>query len=415
MRGLRIPATRTASFVLAAASLAACDASPTHDRAASEPDSPGEIVVRPVSVDVMEMSVEEHPLPESLRGDPDLEVASLMGVGTLVGGRGGLFELSGDGFEPIATAPVLDLAEAGSAGIAVVSTEGLAVWNGTLESSPLTGALSGARIRAIAVRGSEVWLGTDQDLFLLDEDLLSSFSGVRGVSSIATFEGARDIVFGTDEGAFTVLQATVDGYITRSLTDEIAASRAVPEKNGRIIALGDGVLRARLPLSEERAVWRRIALTQDSTDEGATLIEMIALDPLAGSVWAFSSSKLWRLDGDRVAEVKVAPGMGTLLAASVTSDGSLWISDGTVLRRFGGRAVPITYEANVAAFSRDNCERCHREGGIARSLTTYEAWLENIDLAVLTLEERRMPLDGAPLVGGTVELLKEWRANGLVR
>ncbi|MEL7372748.1 MAG: hypothetical protein AAFN74_27735, partial [Myxococcota bacterium] len=63
--------------------------------------------------------------------------------------------------------------------------------------------------------------------------------------------------------------------------------------------------------------------------------------------------------------------------------------------------------------SADNCERCHLDLGTAFPLDTYALWVSEVDNIIDVLEAGRMPLDGQPLTGGSVELIEQWKQDGL--
>jgi hypothetical protein len=107
--------------------------------------------------------------------------------------------------------------------------------------------------------------------------------------------------------------------------------------------------------------------------------------------------------------------MTVVTTMTVTADGAVWISDGTILRRFGNAGRPATWDDDISAFAVNNCIRCHAPLKIAHPLDTYEAWIGEIDKIVAQLEARTMPQDGAALVGGTVDLVRRWRDEGLRR
>lgn len=378
--------------------------------------------MRPVSVEALALGVEELALPLALTNDPTLSVATL-GSATLVGGRGGLFRLGADGLEPLHPDPVLALAALSRTEIVIASANGLFVWKGSgaPQASPLAEHLGGAKPTALATRSGELWIGTDHELFLFASNALSSFAEITNTKALATFDGASDVMIENAGGQFSGLRVQGSSYLLRSLAGEISASVLVPGSNGEIFGLVKGALEARVPL-DTRASWRPVALSPDSTDHGATDIQAIAVDPVSGSLWIVEAGTLVRLDKDKALKAAAPPSLGPTQVIATTIDSALWLSDGITLRRFRPAMMPapdptpsepITYTNNIAQFSKDNCERCHAPLKIAHPLNTYEAWRFDIDRIIVDLDFGRMPQDGAALVGGSVDLVREWQRQGL--
>jgi hypothetical protein len=405
---------RALTLLSAAALLAACDATGT----APPGETAGPNVVRPSAVDTIAVGLAEHVLPAALVDDATLHVAELSGVGALAGGRGGLFAVGESGLTEVDPQPVLAMVAVPGSGIVVATASGVRVWNGALADSELTAALEGRVVNALATRGEALWIATDRELLVLDAGVLSKFDAVTGIVELATSAGASDIVAKDAAGVVTVLREAAGGTFTlRALSAELQAGvsmrAVVPGSGSRIVALDGNALHERVAAGAEVVAWRPVALTTDEADTGATDIESIAVDPLTGAVWAIASASLVRLDHGRVSTLARPAAMSTVRAISVTLDGAVWVSDGATLRRFGNDGPPVTYAGELAVFSENNCERCHAPLKVAHPLDSYEVWAAEIDRIILALEEERMPQDRAPLIGGTVELAKKWRADGL--
>ncbi len=151
-------------------------------------------------------------------------------------------------------------------------------------------------------------------------------------------------------------------------------------------------------------MWRPVALTADAGDVGARGVIALATDPISGNAWIVTSDRIARAGGNTVAAMDYPAELGPPIAVRATRDGALWISDGHSLARLGDDEGPVTYAKDIAAFSANNCERCHRPLGVGHPLDSFEAWRTDIDRILTDLDEMRMPQDGAPLMGGTVEL-----------
>jgi hypothetical protein len=165
--------------------------------------------------------------------------------------------------------------------------------------------------------------------------------------------------------------------------------------------------------------WRRVAGSVAAGDEGIDDVEAAAVDPATGALWVVRTSGLVRLDsadGHLSTMARPSP-FGRVIAARVTLDGALWLSDGVALARVGHAGEPPGYADQVKAFSVANCDRCHSAtAAVARlRLDTYADWSRNVDAIIAALDQARMPSDRRPLVGGTVELIRAWRDGGLRR
>jgi hypothetical protein len=378
------------------------------------PPVQGDEVIRPTAVETLALAVEEHSLPPELQNDDTLSVAHLEGLGVLVGGTAGLFFLGTTGFEPLDASPVHALATMEPSGVLVASDRGLLIWNGALAESSLNAALSTEVVLAMATRGGDLYLGTASALWLLSAGELFQFTELTNVKSIDASLGANDIVV-TREGAISGLRKEGADWILRTLSDEIGMSRAVPGSDDRIVSLENGLIKLRVAIGEDGVSWYPISLSLEASDAGATGVEILAVDPITGAVWAVDANAIVRIDHARVGKITRPAGMTAPRSIAVTADGAVWISDGITLRRFGNEGRPITFAENIAVFSQNNCERCHAPLKVAHPLDTYEAWAAEVDRIIDALETRRMPQDGAALVGGTVDLVRRWRDEGLRR
>jgi len=98
----------------------------------------------------------------------------------------------------------------------------------------------------------------------------------------------------------------------------------------------------------------------------------------------------------------------------VSADGGLWLGDGRSLARVGSEGPPIGYASHIAPMSSASCDGCHKALGTAPMvLTSYAAWVEYVDRAIVRMDARTMPPMGSTLSGGTVEVVRRWRDDGL--
>jgi hypothetical protein len=364
-------------------------------------------LVRPERVEALTSEVREIALPEALRSDATISISSLEGTGTLIGGAAGLFQLTGTELVAIDAEPVTALASIAGTGIVVGRTGGVSVWNGTLIDSPLTDAIEGMRVSALFEKSGALYVGTESSFYLLEAGELSQFAAIDGASQLAGYAAGPALVI--DERL--ILRRDAGAWSLQDLGDELAAERTIPAAGDRLLASDGGALFERISV-DGGVVWRAVALSLEA-EEGARGVSHLATDPISGNAWVVTADQVARIGGTVVASMPHPAGLGAPIAARATG-GVLWISDGTTLVRIGDDEGPVTYAKDIAAFSANNCERCHRPLGVGRPLGSFEAWVENVDAAIVQLDEMRMPQDGAPLVGGTVELIRAWKADGLL-
>lgn len=371
-------------------------------------------IVRPASVDTISLGLSTFTLPPELAGDSTLSVAELASSGVLVGGRGGLFAASDGVLTPIDSAPVRALAALEGHGIVVAGAAGLSLFDGSLQAPELAEALAGQELSALATRGGELWIGASGQLYRYTDGALESFAALPGVTTISTHSGASALVLEDGSGAITALRDDGGSFSMQPLGEEVSASAVVAASGDVLLALAGGALYARVDVDDGAVAWRPVALEASAEAVGASGVEAVTVDPTSGAAWITGGAVLSRLDRGRVAVVERPAGLGVVSASAVTLDGALWLSDGAQLVRLGSDRPPVAY-AEIAAFSESNCDRCHRSLGVAHPLDSYEAWAAEVDRIVSAIDEGRMPQDGAPLIGGTVELVKRWRADGLRR
>lgn len=372
-------------------------------------------VVRPASVDEVTLGLESRTLPAQLVNDATVDVGVLAGGVTVIGGAQGLFEIGSGGFTQIDTNAVHAVAEYAPAGLVIATSAGLQVFDGALQLSPIQEVLMSETVEALAERGAELWIGTSAGLWIYDGAELVRFDGMSAVNSIHTYSSASAVV--VHEGsAHKALRFENGAWNTQTLGDELAIERGILGPNGRIFGLKAGALFERVKVGEKVA-WRAHSLSAATDSPGATGIQAWAIDPSTGALWIVGADSLYRIETSdgRVSKVSRPQNLGAVIAARVTLDGGLWLSDGTSLHRVGNAGEPANYASNIVPFAEANCIRCHATvGGIARPpLDTFESWVANIGKIITVLDEGRMPADQQPLRNGTVELIKKWRDDGL--
>lgn len=331
-------------------------------------------------------------------------------LGDLVGGTAGLFLAAGGALTALADDPVLGLAATAPRTIVVATADGVSVFAGALEASPLSAALAGAAPRALAADPEGLWLSAGAGLYRyrFDDERLERLPGLGAPDALSAHAGTGQLVAGAarliapDGGAFRVTD----------LSAERALDAAFALGDGTVLGVAGGALLRRVPLDGGRVAWRPQALEPGGPP---TLdVEAAGQDPVRGAVWIATSQALFRLDGPRVTRQPRPDGLGPAARLTVDELGAVWIDDGARLTRVGGDAAPVTWQGAISAFAEDNCARCHGGLGTARPLDDYETWTTEIDAILRALEEGRMPLDGAPLLGGTVDTVRRWKEDGLL-
>lgn len=380
------------------------------------PDAADDRVVRPTGISTVALPLEHFTLPAALVGDAPLEIVTTTVGLSMLGSGSGLFSFGGSGFTRVSSAAVVGLVELDARTLVVAGTAALSIYDGTLVRSPLTDALASESIEALARRDDELWIGTSTAVYRYQSGRLARLASIGGGRDITTFDRAPLLIVRGPSGAEHALRtATATAWTVQPLHEEVALERAVPAAGDRVLGLEGGRLYQRVAVGADRVAWRPVSLSTSAADLGAREIEAVALDPASGALWVIDARFVFRLEttAGRVARLLRPASLGAVIAANATRDGALWLSDGESLVRMGNSGPPVTYAPAIARFASDNCLRCHSSAGPGRALETYAQWVANVDRAITQLERRSMPADGRALVGGTVELIRRWRADGL--
>jgi hypothetical protein len=320
-------------------------------------------------------------------------------------------------------------------GVCVATSKGITLWDGTkLGSAGLDGAFGDAEVTALAARGTQLWIGTTKDLYIFASNKLQSLPDVANVTKLWAATGANEVIASTGAGLAIGIRDDMNGIATRTLSTELSgASAIVPGAQDRMFAIVGGRLEERVTVASNEIEWLPVAFTMDPKDSGATGVSALAVDPGSGNAWIIDGGSIVQIQGDAVSTMAAPASMGTVVAIAATVDGALYVSNGATIFAFTASTSPspspnpnpdpnpnpnpnpsVTYMGNIAAFSNGNCNRCHSESaGVAFPLTSYDAWTQNIDLIITAVQTKVMPKDGAALVGGDVNLLIQWKDQGL--
>jgi hypothetical protein len=376
-----------------------------------------DIVIRPANVDTINLGIRTSTVPIALGDDATLRWATLHDGRLIMGGRAGLFDIQTNTVVQTSSIPVRDLAVDETYGFIVSNAEGLHVYDGLLLQSQLDETLKDEEIRVLMSRGDEMWLAGDTGVHRLENKILHSFDGMNDIVDLLSFEDGSIVAESSIDG-FHVLRADDGDWKMQSLSEELTLSEVVPGFDDRIIGieqatgnLVERVIRAR----DDAAVWRRVALTRDVKDPGATDIETMAVDPTTGFVWLIQKDVLSRIETGRVVQMARPAELGAVLKAEVSDDGALWLNDGVFVFRVGNEGPPISYAEQIKPFSDQNCQRCHAPmvGVSTTILDSYEDWKNNIDNVIFQLESMRMPTDQQTIIGGSRDLARKWRDGGM--
>lgn len=320
----------------------------------------------------------------------------------LIGQQGRLSELGLGGASLIAELPVLALATLIGVGIVVLDGDGgLHVWDGELHPSPLDEALDGPAA-AITVRRDELWIATAASLYRWDGGDLTHVAHaagrVQGVRSSDRLAAGQALIT-PEESGFEVIDLGVPTFVTQDAVLGLFEGGLWGWQDKNWAHTGLDQVSAVLvdPLGVAYARTRAGVVRLDS--QGAWSLR-------AGQDWAASLNGLWSGAGDGLLTLV---GTELMLPEPVTDGG-----EGEGEADEPAPDPEISYTADVAPFSEASCERCHKPLGIARDLTTYAAWVANVDLAIMAIDDGRMPQDGGGLIGGDAQLLRRWRNGGFI-
>ena len=331
-------------------------------------------------------------------------VAMTETLGVMFGGPSGLWQRRPDGgLRPIDPAPVHAVSAFGEV-VLVARDDGLFVYDGTWTPSPLSAMLDAAP-RALASTGTALWIGHSGLDEVRDGQRTRWWTG--DALHITTYAGANAVLV-HDAVAAHLVDLQQQTVATLDAPGPVALG-----PDDRVFAAGLSELYERVIVGEGEVAWRPVDFGAEpgSATDGLT---PIATDPATGAIWFDSSTDLVRIDRTGFARYP-RPALGALAWAAIDDVGVVWLGDGSQLARLGPTESrdTVTWINDIAPFSADNCERCHQALGTSFPLDTYDAWASRVDDIIDVLTSGRMPLDGAPLVGGSVTLVEQWKQDGL--
>lgn len=373
----------------------------------------GDTAVRPTKQRVLTLESTRYALPAALRDDDTLTVAHLAAVGTLVGGRAGVFELkepakgaakAGATFKRIDSAAAVGL-DTAKERIVIAQAKRLAVYDGQLDRSGLDEKLQGELTGLVAgAKDKTLWIATRSALFAFAGGELISFSKLGGAHELQASARGDRLVLRRAGGYQLLRQHGSRWQLQPRLRGGLR--QLIPLGDDRLLAIeGKGLL-----VGSGATRWSRYVPAASGPLEGT--VEKLALEPKSGAGWIITSSALSRVVGDTVYRCARPSGLGRLRMARVDTTGALWLSDGRALVRIAASS-PVTYGDDVRPLVERNCSRCHGQQGPGRRLDSYQALRAEIDSAIEQVDSGKMPQDGA-LVGDRT-LLRRWKSGGLRR
>lgn len=367
-------------------------------------------------IETIELSSAQFELPSKDFAKAGFFAASVDKIGSILGDDSGLFHLSNNQLSSIENESIVGVSPWRGLFIVVASPKQVMVFDGALQKLNLEDQLNlkENEIKSISAQSRDkLWIATSAHLWRLNADKLEPYESIKSITQIRTFVGANEVVLQDDKGAFSLLKVTESGEVQQGSLPEGSPTftTLVPGAADTLWGLSDKALYLRETNSEGQSRWTRYLLDGD-TAETSSPIEAIALDATSGQIWAATATHIYNVTADKVFQTKRPEAIKEIKAIAATGGSALWISDGQALHQFVSQNTGnITYEGQVSVFMKENCWRCHEQVGPGRPLNTYDLVKNNIDSIIKATENGSMPADKKPLVGGDVNVLKNWVAN----
>jgi len=335
----------------------------------------------------------------------------------LVGGASGLYEV-GEEISLIDSTPVRGVLADASLGFVIATDAGMRVYDTELLDSAINEMLGEAAVLELARRKAETWLVPDTFLYELENGMLSSYPDLPAVASLLTHDDSSYFVASHADGETSLLRADEEALLAQDLTeelDELALAAPGPQDRVFAVAGSDGLLFERVDV-EGGVAWWPVALSTDPEDAGAAGIERVVPDPVGGSLWLTAGSTLSRIDGGSVvAEVAWPDSISSGADLVATSDGAIWMTEGSELVRVGPESPPPSFSQHVLPWYDDNCGSCHESGGAVATVTRfgdYDSFSAQIEVIIQQVDDGLMPAGDNELIGAP-DLPRNWRDGGM--
>lgn len=364
-------------------------------------------IIRPQSVEVLELSQTQY----SVAGlGAVVGVVSSRNLGALLATSTGVYQIGTNENTLIMAGDIVGLA-ALSESFLIATPTSVHLWDGNLQPTAFTQVLLGQEIQAMAVFNANIWLATNQGVYVYQNGNLLQFPELLNIEHISSFNGASRVILSRQHASPFVLDEVNGEYFGQSLEDENIALAVVSMQN-KLIALKENTLVQRfVKIDSGLAHWAPVALTASENDTGATNVTSMLADPTSGATWMASDIELIRWQQEFVFTMPLPTPQSELVAAP--GDGAVWLADDSNLYKLQGSNNPITFAEDIESFYETNCSECHAPGGPAHTLNTYAIWVDEIDIILPVVDDGTMPAGDRELVGATSQLLHQWLADGL--
>ena len=361
----------------------------------------------PETVETLSVPVTKRDLPNDW-GEHLVLVTTVDEV--LVGGGTGLFALTANSLTRLDPNPVLDLAVFGG-GVVVARPAGNYFWkDGVLGRSPLSDVLSDTSVAALSAAGETLWLGTSSGVWAYSNDRLSHMMDGPSIRRVSSTTNGKFVTMEDSEGAVFALEPADDEWAVLELTAD-GVTELQPTVDS-LYALIGGRLH-RMVSEGTSTVWRQIGAAGDSTDAIDGISNIQTQNDGAG-IWLVTDTEIVGVLGNTRRTLERGD---DLEEARLILDASNrpWLFGNGRLAVYSEAEVPsidATWAGSIKEFADTNCTRCHGPLGTAIPLHTLEQWKELSTQIIEELTAGRMPLDGAELIGGDVELIRAWVEGG---
>lgn len=355
-------------------------------------------VLTPSSINPATFKTQMWNLPNVLKNETHLMMAIHKKTTFVVGSARGFWKLNPKNLQRIDSDPVVGLVSWQDTDIVVANKKGLFLWDGeSFSPTNFLKNLKGANITALAAKDQNAfWIGTDKALWLYEKDKLHEFSGVTDVASLTYSAPQKVLVIRDSMEHYSALRQDSSGaWILRSFDSEGHKLMTVspdnqtlaqfwglrPQDKSLLYRKVDGI----------NASWWLFRIKPDPKDDTIETLNLLQVllqqhttNLAAGAkpssyTWALTGEGLYRLSEGITLHFKKPATLKSLIAATSTDDGAVWVSDGEKLTRIDASTAPtppvLTYSKDIKPFVSKYCTTCHAPAptgnGQTPNLSTY--------------------------------------------
>lgn len=378
-------------------------------------------ILTPSSFAPIEFKSTEWSIPASGQDQKKLHFAIHANLTPMFGGDKGLFVVETKSILQVDKKKVLGLSSWTDGKVVVAYPDQLYLWDGkVLSPTNFFKNLDGSPITTIAYRTKDsFWMGTEKSLWMLDKDQLQEFPQVKGVKTLVYAPSKKILLVQDAKGTQLALSETNGKWTTRSFGNEgvtlkILTSTVDKDKQNFWGMDDQNTLLVRKVVSGDEAAWWGFRLKPDKDDNETISIEGVFFQYNPEQTWAIAKDEMYRLTEGVSRVLKRPASLKTILTANSTLDGSIWLSDGKKLVRYGESVPAVTYAKDVEPIIKSKCLNCHKAGGRA-SFRPFETYQQVRDKATVILQridvQKNMP-PGKPLPASEIATIKSWIAGG---